>query len=174
MLNQSIATTARFTIFQKITLLRREWQCLIENRDPAIKALGSSKLENYRELMLGVVTNYDFLATTVEEIAKPSIDLTMERLELIDELTRWWMLELNIKQRDDLIVHIANVILEWTDSKGLIPETAGERYLEQITNALGLNPGYITLILLRDLHHITFVEKAESCYEILSSILKCY
>lgn len=179
MLNYNIATKARMLLLNKLVLKRREWQVMMDNRDPDISYLGKERLQSYRTLMIEVVCSTDLLqATPAIIVGFENTDIDEHGVNFINDMTRFMITDLTASERLELYTHYAEIIYEWTVSKGVSSidryDDDVNKYVKAITEAILNNPLYLTLILLVDLHHLTFVEKADSCYEILLSTLRCY
>lgn len=178
MINYNIATKARFLLLNKLVLKRREWQVMIDSRDTDISYLGKERLNDYRELMVVVVAATDFMQATPSSITNLEITLSDNATNFINDLTKFMLMDLSFDELQELLDHFSHCILVWSVGKEVDTLSQYDNnittYKKAIYDALYNNLNYLVLILLVDLHHITFVEKAESCYEILLSTLKCY
>lgn len=180
---RNIVNFARKIIGEKLVFERRGWDNMIANKSHTdVKMLGQEMLENYRLLMINI-TSVDLLSTDIATLDSAVIrEANESTANLIDALTRYLLLEFSMDDMTELLNAVASSIAQWNLSvDGAVLVTKGETYervknpdelkegIENLSAALSNDLAYLTLILLADLHHLTYVASADQCLEILSS-----
>ena len=176
---------ARKIIGEKLIQERRGWENMAANKHHEdVAMLGRNLLDSYRSLMLGV-SSIDFLDIDASNLSSNVVNMTENSARLLNSLTRYLLIELTMEQMDQLLSDVAKSIIQWNISNRsdvfVYKEVDGEMELtvakdtetgeavELLVDRLSTDMVYLTLVLLADLHHLTFVASADQCYEILSS-----
>lgn len=177
--DRSIVNFARKIVGEKLITERRLWETMRDNKNQNdVRELGDELLRSYKSLMIGV-TSFDLLNTNTAGITASVINMVDSQKVLVDKLCTYLLLELTEPQLDALLVQVAHSIFYWQANKKIDlfvgdDESIATKTVAEIENnlvdILALNIPYIVLILLADLHHLTYVASAEQCLEILSSI----
>lgn len=184
--SRNIVNYARNLVAERLIIERRGWDIMVNNKqDELISSMGRELLSGYRSMMISI-SSIDWLST--DAVSLDSLDglvLVDEMKALIGTLTRYLILELTSDELTDLMGHVVNSIMVWcvnTDRDFLVKDETGEGLVildravtghwseahELIMEALQNDLQYITMILLSDLHHLTYVASADQCAEILS------
>lgn len=174
--DRNIVNFARKIVGEKLITERRLWETMRDNKNQNdVKELGEELIRAYKSLMIGV-TSLDLLNTSVANISINVINLEESQKVLIDKLSTYLLLELKDTDLEALLNQLSHSILYWQTNKGKdffsteeSTAPSAESILGDISNVLSYNIPYIVLILLSDLHHLTYVASADQCLEILSS-----
>ncbi len=181
---RNIVNFARKIIAEKLIFERRAWDNMIGNKlHEDVRVLGQQMLANYRTLMIGV-TSMDLLFVDAASVNSDVVNMTEGMLSIVNSLTRYLLVEFTMEEINELLLSIAKSIIQWNlSNNGKIVKNFNNNDIIELTNindelkeAIDLLAGvlsndlnYVTLILLSDLHHMTYVASADQCYEILSS-----
>jgi hypothetical protein len=168
---RNIAHFARKILAEKLIMSRRMWESMRDNKQhPDVVELGARNMESYRSLMLDI-NSIDLLDTDASNITVDAVQMLDSQLHLVLSMTRYLLTELEVSHWHDLINHLGNVIVQWRYSLngGTENDVDLDDEVKVVIGALDLNPVYVTLLLMSDLHHLTFVASADQCLEILSS-----
>lgn len=185
---RNIVHFARKIVAERLIMERRLYENMKDNKTHTdVQALGREMIESYRGLMIGVTT-VDLLAIDASTIGIGVINLVDSQVLLIEKLSRYLLLELTGDEFFDLVKQLAEVMIQWSIAKGIDPrgwrdedeksedeDSNGitdeiiDSAIIAMTKVLNLNVGFIVLVLLSDLHHLTYVASADQCLEILLS-----
>lgn len=185
---RNIVHFARKIVAERLIMERRLIENMKDNKTHSdVQALGRDQLESYRSLMIGV-TAVDLLAVEASSVSIDYINLMDSQVLLVEKLARYLLLELEGNEFYDLVKQLAEVMIQWSVAKGIDPrgwrnedemaeddepDVITDKVLESaviaMTKILNLNVGFVVMILLADLHHLTYVASADQCLEILLS-----
>lgn len=182
--DRNIVNYARKVVAEKLIMERRQWETLRDTKGHAdASALGQELLTEYRQLMINL-TAVDLLNVDPSTIRIAIVQMTERQRILIDTLSRYLLLELTPEQLEDLVGQVTHSIIYWSygasgsktyeeaDEQEEIPEEKDEKegdLNDAIYQSLITNIPYVSMILLSDLHHMTYVASADQCSGILSS-----
>lgn len=175
---RNIVNYARKIVAEKLIMERRQWELMRDNKTHQdVVELGRMNIASYRGLMIGV-TAVDLLDVNASTLSTKLINMTDTQICLLNSLSRYLILELTHEQFDNLTEHLATSIVFWTFGSSGSSEIVEDVDTDDdvlsmengaINNLLQSNIPYVVLVLLADLHHMTYVASAEQCLEILSS-----
>lgn len=176
---RNIVNYARKIVAEKLIFERRQWETMRDNKHHAdVKEMGESYLTSYKGLMISI-TSLDLLNTSIAGIDVNVVKMVDFQARLVDRLASYLLLELTREELDALAEQLAHAIFYWSFGKNgnFDTYTEGEKSEEvtatelqaSIADTLAVNVPYIVVILLSDLHHMSYVASAEQCLEILSS-----
>ena len=174
---------ARKIVAEKLIQERRGWENMVSSKSHEdVRQLGLEHLENYRSLMLSV-TSFDLLNTDASNVNTAAVTTYDKSIALLNSLTRYLLLEMTMDEMTILLEDIARSIIQWNIStKGSVfvyrssefvdanLESDFNEAVDLLSQALSDDLNYVTMILMSDLHHLTFVASADACFEILLSI----
>lgn len=185
--DRNIVNYARKVVAEKLIMERRQWETLRDTKGHAdATALGHELLTEYRQLMINL-TAVDLLNVDPSTIRISIVQMTERQRILIDTLSRYLLLELSPEQLESLVEQITHSIIYWsygasgskTYDEGEGPEEVVEEKEERSEKETELNDAvyqslitnipYVSMVLLSDLHHMTYVASADQCSGILSS-----
>lgn len=176
--DRNIVNFARKIVGEKLITERRLWETMRDSKNQNdVRELGDELLTSYRSLMIGV-TSLDLINTNTAGITHKVINMDDSQNILIDKLSTYLLLELTEDQLGSLLSQLSHSIFYWQSNKDTVSwagdddSIVGKTVAEiesNITDTLAYNIPYVVLILLADLHHLTYVASAEQCLEILSS-----
>lgn len=174
---RNIVNYARKIVAEKLIMERRQWELMAANKIfQDVAEMGAMHLSGYRGLMIGI-TAVDLLDVNSGTLSTNLVNQTEFQMGIINTLARYLLLELTRDEIDELASHLSYSIICWTfgaNGSSDVPEAEdGKDPFEEegkvIVNILSANIPYITMMLLSDLHHFTYVASADQCLEILSS-----
>lgn len=185
---RNIAHYARKIVAERMILERRLLETMRDNKQHEdVSQLGHTGLANFRTIMINV-SAVDLLNVGLADMRSNIVNLTENEEKLIDKLARYLLLELDSNEWAALRNHIALSIMNWSyscsaddintrfvlpsedDEEDETPKKQDEKAeLAAIEDTLLFNPQFVVLVLLADLHHLTYVASADQCSEILLS-----
>lgn len=181
---RNIANYARKIIGEKLIHERRGWENMKASKtDADVRLLGDSYITNYRLLMINI-TSVDLLLVDAVNVNSGNLGLDDATTNIVDALSRYLLIELTSMELTELLESLAKSVVQWNIAAGgnvLVTNTEGvwinamtsddvSTAQSLLVSALESDINYLTLILLADLHHLTYVANADQCLEILSSI----
>lgn len=170
--SRNIAHYARKIVGEKLIMDRRQWELMMSHKaNPDVQELGNELLGAYKGIMINV-TAVDLFDVNASTISTNLISQTEQQTRIINACSRYLLTELTQVEYTTLCNHLASVIVYWSfgaSGIGQVEEADMIEESEQIEGMLNSNAAYVTLLLMTDLHHLTYVASAEQCLEILSS-----
>lgn len=175
---RNISNYARKIIAEKLIFERRQWELMRDNKHhPDVVELGSDLMNAYRGLMISI-TAVDLLDVNAASISTNLVNMTDSQLNFVYGLARYLITELTVEDFNALTDQLTYSIIQWSfgvAGSGVLSDDEDSRSdpvseeAESIRGTLQGNIPYIVLILLTDLHHMTYVASADQCLGILSS-----
>lgn len=176
---RNIVNFARKVVAEKLIFERRQWETMRDNKQhPDVQEMGFGHLTSYKGLMISI-TSLDLLNTSIAGIDVNVVKMLDFQANLVDRLATYLLIELETEELEALTVQLAHAIFYWSYNKngdftdGTTEDgkttLTSEEVQANIADTLAVNIPYIILILLTDLHHMTYVASADQCLEILSS-----
>lgn len=186
---RNVVHFARKIIAERMIVERRLFETMRDNKQHEdVAHMGRIGLENFRAIMINV-SSVDLLDVGLSAINVDVINLTEEQEILVNKLTRYMLLELDSDDWGRVRNQIALSIMNWSyscnaddistrfvlpndgaDEDDTPPKQDDQAELAAIDDTLLFNPQFVVLVLLADLHHLTYVASADQCSEILLSI----
>ena len=186
---RNVVHFARKIIAERMIVERRLFETMRDNKQHEdVAHMGRTGLENFRAIMINV-SSVDLLDVGLSAINVDVINLTEEQEILVNKLTRYMLLELDSDDWGRVRNQIALSIMNWSysrnaddistrfvlpsdgaDEDDTPPKQDDQAELAAIDDMLLFNPQFVVLVLLADLHHLTYVASADQCSEILLSI----